>query len=130
MRRLLTGLHALRNALRPQARPPAANDARPFRPGDLTECIFKGQWKDVIESQYKSQGPRLGDRLIVESTGMLRFDTGSMHILYFRRWPEAGFDAKYFRKIEPQPDELRPAAGALLDFPASVRASSTAANRK
>lgn len=84
--------------------------AEDWNPGDLAECVYHGPWYRFRDGRT-GVGPSFRDRDIVRSAFV--GDSGLL-VLRFSRFGDRTYDARAFRKINPQPDELVAADPAFL----------------
>lgn len=102
-------------------RPPSRQPASPpgfdavWHPGEIAECIAKGQWIYSEPEGGPAPGPSYGDRLRVVR---VVYEThpeavGPIPFLILSPW-EFAYPAFYFRKVVPQADPAMAAESAFI----------------
>ena len=84
----------------------AAPDPDQWQPGDLAECVGHGRWHDAAGNAF--DGPSPGEVRLVDTVSEAPHPVTGEPVVWltFKRYPKGIFEARPFRRIRPQTDEL------------------------
>jgi len=88
-----------------------------WAPGDLAECILRGQWLDVVRGPL-AFGPQYGERYrgTAGHAALGVFGPAALPglALSFAPWPTGWWHASSFRKVQPRADLAEAADQAFI----------------